>query len=223
MIAFSQEPELPSIYDRPASREVARLRDATTDTLESLDQPADFLAEALDQQLKAYEGPMPKSATELRMFVLSQFRQSASVSAVSSMLEAFIERDEQSHMAVVVRRMLVVIQCQSRPELACDALAFALGIHIGEGRTCQEIAARHGVTKQAFSKRAIRIARELGLDPSILMRSEDSRRSYQLKQLQRHEAVRCAVMGKGTLKAIRERLIEARRHVSGQQLRTAVD
>ena len=84
-----------------------------------------------------------------------------------------------------------------------------------------QMAKPHGITKQAFSKRGIRICRELGVDPSMLMRTEESRESYRLKQLQRHDAVRQAGLGQGSMDKLREGLARARRHVTGAELRLA--
>lgn len=221
MIAFQSESSALDCYDRPGSSAVARLRGETSASLNAIDQPADLLAEALSSQLAAYSGPMPQSRDELRTFVVRQFRGVASVTAVSAMIQEFIENDEQSHLAKAIRRMLVVIRMQARPALTCDALAVAMGIHLGEGRTLEEIARAHGVTKQALSKRAVKICEDLGLRPSVLMRTENSRESYRLKQRQRHAAARAAGAGGEPIDALKRKLAAARQHVSGRELRSA--
>lgn len=208
----------PSVFERPGAKEVSRLNDQTTRTIEGLDSPADLLAEALHHQLGRYEGPMPKHRDELRTFVVCQFRSAAGPTAVSAMLEAFIAHDEGIHIAHAVRRMLVLIRSQARPALTCDAIAIAMGIHIGEGRSLDEIARDHHITKQALSKRAIRICAELDIPPSVLMRSTESRESYRTKQKQRHAAARAAGRGEGTIESLRQKLAAARQHVSGPAL-----
>lgn len=208
-----------SVFDRPGSDQVARLKEDTHRTIEAIDSPADLLAEELNKQLSGYQGPVPRDKESLRHFVVCQFRSAAGPTAVSAMLEAFIAHDEGIHVAHAVRRMLVIIRSQARPALTCDAIAIAMGIHIGEGRSLEEIAKAHGITKQALSKRAIRICNELGLPPSVLMRSEESRESYRQKQKQRHSAARDAGLGLGTIASLKAKLAAAREHVSGSQLR----
>lgn len=221
MIAFHSEAAQFDQFARPAPSEVARLAQETGRAIDGIDQPADLLADALDSQLSAYQGPIPQSRDMLRLFVVRQFRSVASVTAVSAMIQEFVDNDEQSHLAKALRRMLIVIRTQARPALTCDALAVAMGIHLGEGRTLEEIAKAHGVTKQALSKRAVKICDELGLRPSVLMRTEDSRESYRIKQRQRHAAARAAGLGGAPISALKQKLAAARHHCTRQELRHA--
>lgn len=220
MISTTFPDELSS-YDRPAPKEVARLREATDSTIEALDQPADLLADMLDRQLSDFSGSLPTTKEGLRMFVIQQFRGIATVTAVSAMIDRFVDSEVRGQLADFGRRMLVVIRTQSRPALACDCLAAAFGMHISEGRTMEELASPHGVTKQAFSKRTVRLCRELGVEPSVLMRSEDSRESYRLKQLQKHAVARAAGTGSVNTKTLREKLALCRKHMTGRELRLA--
>jgi hypothetical protein len=211
-----------SVFDRPGGHEVARLKAETTHTIDALDSPADLLAQELKTQVDRYfeeGGEIPASRERFSVFVVEQFRSAAGPTAVSAMLENFIATDEITHMANMARRMLVIIRGQARPALTCDALAIAFGMHIGEGRSLEEIAKSHGITKQALSKRAIRICNELGLQPSPLMRSVKSRDSYRIKQRQRHAAARQAGLGLGSIEELRTKLAAAREHVSGNQLK----
>ena len=212
----------PSVFDRPGGHEVARLRGETSHVIEALDSPADLLAQELKIQVDRYfddGGEIPESRDTFCRFVVEQFRSAAGPTAVSAMLENFIATDEITHMANMARRMLVIIRSQARPALTCDAIAIAFGMHIGEGRSLEEIAKAHGITKQALSKRAIRICNELGLQPSTLMRSEKSRESYRLKQRQRHAAAREAGLGLGSIAELKAKLAAARQHVNGSQLK----
>lgn len=220
MIALKSELERESVYDRPGADEVARLRDQTHRELESMDSPADILAEILARQLANYRGPMPSTGEELRAFVVAQFRSAAGPTAVSAMLEQFVEEDHVTRSANTIRRMLVLVRSQVRPALTCDAIAIAMGIHIGEGRSLDEIAEAHGITKQALSKRTIRVCEELGLPPSVLMRPESARESYRLKQTQRHSAARAAGMGSGSMEELKAKLTAARQRVNGAALRS---
>lgn len=208
-----------SVFERPGSAEVLRLAESTNRTIEAIDSPADFIADALHQQLDGYSGPIPQSHAGLRNFVISQFRNAAGPTAVSAMLEGYIEREEIVHIATAIKRMLITIRNQSRPALACDAISIAMGFHIGEGKSIEQVAKKHGVTKQALSKRAIRLCTELGLDPSVLMRSIESRESYRIKQKGRHAAARHAGLGDRPVEEMRAALLATRQHVNAKQLR----
>ncbi len=217
----ANDSEQRSVFDRPGAKEVARLRDATINEINGIDTPADQIADAMHAEVRRHAGPLPQDRETLGRFVVSLFHSAAGPTAVSAMIENYIAMDEGVHIANAVRRMLVIIRSQARPALTCDAIAIAMGIHIGEGRSLEEIAQAHGITKQALSKRAIRICDELGLPPSVLMRSEESRESYRVKQTQRHAAAKAAGLGLGTIANLKAKLAQARVHVTGHQLKQA--
>lgn len=211
--------------ERPGTSEVARRLDDTIATIESIDSPADMLAEELNKQVSKYDGPMPKNRHELCHFVVAQFRSAAGPTAVSAMLEAFVAHDEGMHIAHAVRKMLILIQGQARPGLTCEAIGIAMGNHIVEERSLEKIAKKHHITKQALSKRAIRICMELGIPPSPYMRSVASRESYRIKQKQRHAAARAAGMGdlgNESIESIIGKLRGARKHESGSTLKRMI-
>ena len=74
-----------NLYDRPGSHEVARLREETSRTIDAIDTPADMLAEALNDQLAKYKGPLPNDRESLRAFILEQFHSAAGPTAISAM------------------------------------------------------------------------------------------------------------------------------------------
>lgn len=209
----------PDKFERPGSHEVARLRTHTSQQLEALDSPSDLIAEALSGQLQSYKGPLPRDHDVLRRFCVEQFRSSLAPKAVSAMLDSYVDQEQSTHIYDAIRRFLILIRSQAKPAMTCDAIAIAMGIHLTEARTINEIARAHKTTKQAMSKRAIRVCEKLGLKPSVLMRSESSRESYRIKQTQRHRAARDAAMGNGSIASLREKLAASRQHVTGETLR----
>jgi hypothetical protein len=64
------------------------------------------------------------------------------------------------------------------PALVFDAVCYGTGILAMEGQSATELAARHGVTKQAFSKIAVEWCMKFGLPPSRAMKSKRSRVAY---------------------------------------------
>lgn len=79
------------------------------------------------------------------------------------------------------------IRSCSNPSLVFDAICFATGISALEGQSATELAAQHGVTKQAFSKVAVQWCETFGLQPSRSMKSKKARRSYQKRAKSFHE------------------------------------
>ncbi len=221
MIALKSEfaEKTVNLYDRPGDHEVARLKEATDRTIEALDTPADMLAEALNAQLAQYKGPLPMDRESLRIFILEQFHSAAGPTAISAMLAAYHEEDFVTRSSNLLRRVLVLIGSQRNPALTCQAISIATGTYLGEGKSLEEIAKMHGITKQALSKRTIRICQELDLPPSRLMRSKESRESYRLKQRQRHAAARDAGLGNGSISSLKANLASARERVNGFKLR----
>lgn len=66
----------------------------------------------------------------------------------------------------------------ARPALVFDAVCYATGVLAIEGQSATELAAKHGVTKQAFSKIAVEWCTKFGLHPSRSMKSKRARSAY---------------------------------------------
>lgn len=75
----------------------------------------------------------------------------------------------------------------SNPALVFDAVCYGTGVLAIEGQTATELAAKHGVTKQAFSKIAVEWCVKFGLPPSRAMKSKRSRAAYRERAKAVHE------------------------------------
>lgn len=75
------------------------------------------------------------------------------------------------------------IRAHPNPLLAFDAACFATGLMDIEGLSQSALAARHGVTRAAFSKLAVQWADTFGLPPSRGMRSARARHSARQARL----------------------------------------
>lgn len=73
------------------------------------------------------------------------------------------------------------------PALFFDAVCYATGVLAIEGQSATELAARHGVTKQAFSKIAVDWCETFGLPPSRSMKSKRARVAYRNRARAVHE------------------------------------
>lgn len=79
------------------------------------------------------------------------------------------------------------IRSCSNPTLVFDAICYATGISALEGQSATALAAKHGVTKQAFSKVAVQWCDTFGLQPSRSMKSKQARRSYRQRAKSFHQ------------------------------------
>ena len=70
------------------------------------------------------------------------------------------------------------IRGRSNPALVFDAICFATGVIDLEGVSATELAQRHGITKQAFSKIAVEWCSTFNIPPSRSMKSKSARRIY---------------------------------------------
>ena len=66
----------------------------------------------------------------------------------------------------------------ANPALVFDAVCYGTGVLAIEGQSATELAAKHGVTKQAFSKIAVQWCDTFGLPPARSMKSKRARTSY---------------------------------------------
>lgn len=66
------------------------------------------------------------------------------------------------------------------PQLQAEVMAVGAGIILEDDVTITRLAAKHGITKQAFSKRVVSFCEEMGLPPSQYMRAEKDRATYAL-------------------------------------------
>ena len=66
------------------------------------------------------------------------------------------------------------------PQLEAEIIALATGIILGDDMNVTRIGRKHGLTKQAISKRVVRFCEDNGLPPSIFMRPERDRQTYAL-------------------------------------------
>jgi hypothetical protein len=66
----------------------------------------------------------------------------------------------------------------TNPALVFDAVCYGTGVLTIEGQSATELAAKHGVTKQAFSKIAVQWCTTFDLPPARSMKSKRARASY---------------------------------------------
>lgn len=80
------------------------------------------------------------------------------------------------------------IRSVTNPLLVFDAVCFATGVMALDGESQTALARRHGVSRSAFSKLAIKWCKTFGLKPSRGMKSQKARETYsQLTRAKWHE------------------------------------
>ena len=83
-----------------------------------------------------------------------------------------------AHGTEMLRRLSLLFIDQGRRALNADCLAFVSGLAVRMGESGTSLAARHGISRQAFHKRCNDLLKELGLPPSRAMKSQKARSSY---------------------------------------------
>ena len=92
------------------------------------------------------------------------------------------ERTDRICMGMVLGR----IRTSQNPLLMLDVFAYLLNIYELEGISQTELAQRHGVSRQAFSKQVIQVSKTFGLRPIKEMKSKQSRGSYRKAGVRQH-------------------------------------
>jgi hypothetical protein len=88
-----------------------------------------------------------------------------------------------------VRRVLGEILCHHNARLTAECIAIVSGLNY-TGASMTQIAAKHGITRAAVSKRCVELTELLGIRPSRAMRSLTARKRYRdarLKSTRSHE------------------------------------
>lgn len=80
----------------------------------------------------------------------------------------------------VAQTIICEIAFSSDPQLDAEIMALGTGYILNQGDNVTRIAMKHGLTKQAVSKRVIRFCDDNRLPPSVYMRSLKDRETYRL-------------------------------------------
>jgi hypothetical protein len=83
----------------------------------------------------------------------------------------------------------------AKPALVFDAVCYATGVLAIEGQSATELAAKHGVTKQAFSKIAVEWCTKFGLHPARSMKSKRARSAYRSRAKAVHQRRKLTTSG----------------------------
>jgi hypothetical protein len=93
-----------------------------------------------------------------------------------------LDEPDPERLHDLLRRLVGELIGQDHARLSLECLALVTGLsYCGDSMT--EIAARHGVTRAAVSKRCVELSRALNLKPSRAMRSISARQSYRRARL----------------------------------------
>lgn len=108
------------------------------------------------------------------------------------------ERDQSAcvmaHAARMLRVFVADVLSEPNTRLTVECLAVALRLSAYDGESMSSIAARHGVTRAAVSKRCVDITKKLALPPSRAMRSLKAREVYRKSQIHKskyHDGACC--------------------------------
>jgi transposase-like protein len=85
----------------------------------------------------------------------------------------------------ILRHFVADILAEGNARLTIECIAIATNLSAYHGDSMTDVARRHGVTRQAVSKRCVDICDRLGLPPSRAMRSKEARAKYRESRFNR--------------------------------------
>lgn len=100
------------------------------------------------------------------------------IESQNSPKESLVDSEVDERVMDVLRRLLGEVLTQKNARLTLECLAMACGFTTLEGESMTSLAARHGVSRAAVSKRCVDIGQKLNLPPSRTMRSQTAKRVY---------------------------------------------
>jgi hypothetical protein len=80
----------------------------------------------------------------------------------------------------VIQVIIREIAFSENPQLEAEVIALGAGVILESKTTMRTIAAKHGITHQALSKRVLKFCDDNGLPPSAYMRKAEDRQTYAL-------------------------------------------
>lgn len=95
--------------------------------------------------------------------------------SVREVVGELIEAEANERVNEAIAGVISYIVDAQKPRLVAEHLAWISGMRLREGRSGTELARKHGISKEAFSQGAIKLAQALGLKPARAMRSEMSK------------------------------------------------
>lgn len=103
------------------------------------------------------------------------------VEAVNELAKTSAAAPEGNAAALrLVQVMLREIAYSKTPQLTAEIMALGAGLLLENRQAITTIATKHGLSRQAVSKRAVRFCDENGLPPSVFMRSKENRAVYKM-------------------------------------------
>lgn len=93
-------------------------------------------------------------------------------------IEARVKKEVSTEKAEAIAQLLCFIIEAKKPRLASEQIAWACGMYIHQGLRLEDLAKRHGISRQAFHKGAMQFAQLVGLDATRAMKFEETRETY---------------------------------------------
>lgn len=167
-----------SPFADPADRPEAS---TTPDMARLLDRPEDVLRELLDAAVKRWRGDLPRTLAELHATVTQIALGVFEAAVAEGILDGASMKPSRGGLELLARVLADVIdagQPGDRSRMEAEAIDFAIGTGVQQGKSEKEIAGFHGVTKATISKRAVNAKKRYSLPPSRGMKSEAAVKAY---------------------------------------------
>src|SRR5208283_2105617 len=98
------------------------------------------------------------------------------------------ETERKIKSETILNLALFLRRHKGNPALTLDAMLFAVSSPFLMGASETQIAKRYHITKQAFSKRVVQVAKELGLGTALGMRGDKAQEAYATSAKKSHNA-----------------------------------
>lgn len=144
----------------------------------------DTIEDALQEAIKRWKGDLPQTRAEFQMICLEVIKdgiksQLGDQGSIDELISAYA-REKGTYLDDTFVRLLISIISAKNVRQTADIIAYAIGLRARQGISMTDLAAKYGITRQAFSKEVVAFCEETGLPPCRAMKSELAREMYHL-------------------------------------------
>lgn len=153
------------------------------------DRIEESLEDCLKQSLLRWKGDLPRTMAEFSAAVIAivGMMVNEATGAEGDIYEILDKWAKAKGNAQSDKFIFVISDIINHPKpiYRVDTFAFALGLRLRQGVSGAELAKRHGVSRQAFSKATLEVVRAFNLPVTSSMKSEIASLNYKLTNKKR--------------------------------------
>lgn len=104
---------------------------------------------------------------------------------IATLIEELCRDEINDRVCGCLSICIAYIADSRHPNLAADQIAWIVGMNIRQGISSTKLAEKHGISKQAFSQGALKLAKRLGLAPASYLRSDKAKEKMRANHFKR--------------------------------------